>query len=152
MTDDLPANVSRVRVRMYHTDLAGGLFHGRVFELFEEARTEASRRLGFEWRITDAAGIGMVVTSVSARFFKPAAMDDLVLVGVYVDELRRAQVRIGYEGRRAADGALLFTGATTFAFVDRARGRPMRVPEPLLAAIGRCPVMRREGDAGRAEG
>ncbi|HET8647483.1 MAG TPA: hypothetical protein VFO85_18440 [Vicinamibacteria bacterium] len=66
-------------------------------------------------------------------------MDDLVQIGVYVDALRRAQVLIGYEGRRDSDGALLFTEATNFAFVDRTRGRPVRVPQPLLDAIRMCP-------------
>jgi acyl-CoA thioester hydrolase len=144
MADDLPVNISRVRVRMYHTDLVGGVFHGRIFELFEEARTEAFRRLGFEWRLTDDAGAAMVVTDVRARFLRPAMMDDLVQITVYVDALRKAQVLIGYEGRRDADGTLLFTGATNFAFVDRGRGRPVRVPRPLLDAINRCPGMLRE--------
>ena len=146
--NDLPPNVSRVRVRMYHTDLVGGVFHGRVFELFEEARTEAFRRLGFEWRVTDDAGTGMIVTDVRARFLRPAMMDDLVQIAVYVEALGKARVLIGYEGRRDADGVLLFTGATNFAFIDRARGRPVRVPQPLLDAIYRCPgMLRGHGDS-----
>ena len=140
-TDDLPLNVSRVRLRMYHTDLVGGVFHGRVFELFEEARTEAFRRLGFEYRITDEAGIGYLVTSVAARFFKPARIDDLIRVAVFVDDLRLAQILIAYEGRRDADGELLFTGETKFAFVDRERGRPARVPDAIRAAVLSCPGM-----------
>ena len=37
-------NVSRVRVRMYHTDFVGGAFHGRYFDLFE---SQASRGAAF---------------------------------------------------------------------------------------------------------
>ena len=134
---------------MYHSDLVGGVFHGRVFEVFEEARTEAFRRLGFEYRETDEAGIAMIVTAVGARFFKPARMDDLVQVGVFVDALRRTQVLIAYEGRREGDGELLFTGETNFAFVDRASGRPVRMPEAIRTAIQRCPSMlRRDKNAG----
>ena len=137
---NLPPNVSCVRVRMYHTDLVG-LFHGRIFELFEEARTEVFRRLGFEWRLTDETGVAMVVTAVGARFLKQAAMDELLHLGVYVDAISKVQVLIGYEGRRAADDEVLFTGETNFIFVDRARAKPVRIPESILSALRRCPPM-----------
>jgi acyl-CoA thioester hydrolase len=145
MSRGLPANVSSVRLRMYHSDLVNGVFHGRVFDLFEEARTEAFRRLGFEYREVDEAGQAMVVTAISARFHAAGQMDGLVQVGVYVDALRKAQVLIGYEGRRAQDGALLFTGETNFAFVDKATGRPVRVPAGIHRALERCPGMLRKG-------
>jgi acyl-CoA thioester hydrolase len=144
MVDDLPLNVSRVRLRMYHSDTVNALYHGRVFDVFEEARTEAFRRLGFEYREVEDAGNAMVVTAISARFYAAGRMDDIVLVGVFIDALRKAQVIIGYEGRREADGALLFTGETHFAFVDTARGRPVRVPEGIHAAVARCPAMLRD--------
>ena len=143
MSTDLPANVSRVRLRMFHSDLVNGIYHGRVFDLFEEARTEAFRRLGFEYREVEEAGNAMIVTATSARFHAPGQMDDLVQVGVYVDALRKAQVLIAYEGRRESDGALLFAGETSFAFVNRASGRAVRVPEGIHRALERCPGMLR---------
>jgi acyl-CoA thioester hydrolase len=144
MTDHLPPNVSRVRLRMYHSDLISAVFHGRIFELFEEARTEAFRRLGFEYREIDDAGQAMIVTSINARFLAAGRFDEVVQIAVFVDALRKAQITIGYEGRREADGTLLFTGETTFAFVDRRRGRPVRVPEGIRHAIERFPPMLRD--------
>lgn len=143
MGGNLPANVSAVRLRMYHSDLVNGVFHGRIFDVFEEARTEAFRRLGFEYREVDEAGQAMVVTAVCARFHAAGQMDDLVHVGAYVDALRKAQVLIGYEGRRQQDDALLFTGQTNFAFVDKTTGRPVRVPAGIHRALERCPGMLR---------
>ncbi len=142
--DDLPANVSRVRVRMYHSDLIAAVFHGRVFEIFEEARTETFRRLGFEYREIDEAGHAMIVTAIGARFFAPAQFDEVIHVHVFVDAMRKARVLISYEARRETDGTLLFCGETAFAFVDRERGRPVRVPEGIRAAVTRCPRMLRD--------
>jgi acyl-CoA thioester hydrolase len=147
MTGQLPPNVSRVRLRMYHSDLINAVFHGRVFELFEEARTEAFRRLGFEYREIDDAGQAMIVTSISARFFAAGRFDEVVQIGVFVDSLRKAQITIGYEGRRETGGTLLFTGETAFAFVDRERRRPVRVPAGIRQAIERCPAMLRDSSA-----
>jgi acyl-CoA thioester hydrolase len=147
MTNNLPPNVSRVRLRMYHSDLINSVFHGRIFELFEEARTEAFRRLGFEYREIDDAGQAMIVTSISARFLTAGRFDEVVQIAVFVDALRKAQITIGYEGRRETDDTLLFTGETAFAFIDRERGRPVRVPEGIRHAIERYPSMLRDAPA-----
>lgn len=140
---DLPANVSRVRLRMYHSDLITAVFHGRVFEVFEEARTEVFRRLGFEYREIDEAGQAMIVTAIGARFLAPAEFDELIQVHVFVDALRKAQILIAYEARREANGMLLFSGETNFAFVDQQRARPVRVPAGIEAAVATCPEMLR---------
>jgi acyl-CoA thioester hydrolase len=145
MTDDLRLNISRVRLRMYHSDLVNAVYHGRIFELFEEARTEAFRRCGFEYREIDEAGNAMIVTAIAARFHAPARFDETVQIAVHVDALSKAQVRIAYEGRREGDGALLFTGETGFAFVNKETGRLMRVPEGIHRALERCPAMLRGG-------
>ena len=147
MTDDLPRNISRVRLRMYHSDQVNAVYHGRIFELFEEARTEAFRRCGFEYREVDDAGNAMIVTAIAARFHAPAGFDELVRIAVYVDALSKAQIRIAYDGQRDGEGTLLFTGETAFAFVNRRSGRPVRVPEGIHRALQCCPELLREQTA-----
>lgn len=139
---ELPPNISRVRVRMYHTDLVG-VFHGRIFELFEEARTEAFRRLGFEFRMTAARNIAMIVTHIDASFSRPLQMDEEVAIGVYISQLSRARVTVEYEVRGAGDERPAVTGHTAFAFFDLQRQRPVAVPQEIRDAIGRCPGMLR---------
>jgi acyl-CoA thioester hydrolase len=143
---ELPLNVSRVRVRMYHTDLVG-VFHGRIFELFEEARTEAFRRLGFEYRITEARGIAMVVTHVDAAFARPLRMDEELEVGIFISHLSRVRVAVEYEVRTPGEERPSVTGHTTFAFFDTARARPVPVPPEIRAAIERCLGMLRTAPA-----
>jgi len=143
MSEAAPDNVARVRLRMYHSDLINGVYHGRVFEIFEEARTEVFRRLGFTYREVEAAGHAMVATAVSARFHAAARFDDQLLVGVFIDALRKAQVSIAYEARRERDGVLLFSGETRFAFVERRGSRLVRVPHGIQEAVRRCPAMLR---------
>lgn len=143
MTAGIPFNVIRVRLRMYHSDLVNAVYHGRIFELFEEARTEAFRRCGFEYREIDEAGNAMIVTAIAARFHAPARFDEMVEVAVYVDALSKARVTIAYEGRRPGEDTLLFAGETSFAFVNKQSGRPLRVPEGIHHALECCPEMLR---------
>jgi acyl-CoA thioester hydrolase len=138
-SDDAPAmNVSRVRVRMYHTDLVGGAFHGRYFDLFEEARTEAFRRAGFHWRMTHADGVAFVVTACGCDFFRPTAMDDELAIAFYVTRLSKARCTVVYEVRCVDQEPLLARGYTDFAFWDTGRSRLTAVPASVRDAVLRC--------------
>lgn len=143
---DEPMNVSRVRVRMYHTDLVGGAFHGRYFDLFEEARTEAFRRAGFHWETTRREGIAFVVTHVDCEFYRPTRMDDELLISVFVTKLTRARCVVEYEVRRDGEADLLALGHTAFAFWDTNRSRLVGVPESIREAVRRCRGMWRPED------
>lgn len=134
-------NVSRVRIRMYHTDFVGGAFHGRYFELFEEARTEAFRRAGFHWEQTHREGIAFVVTKIGAEFYRPTAMDDELAIAVFVTRLTRARCVVEYEVRRFGEDELLARGHTDFAFFDTVRNRLVGVPESVRRAIFACTGM-----------
>ena len=143
-----PMNVSRVRVRMYHTDLVGGAFHGRFFDLFEEARTEAFRRAGFHWDTTHSRGVAFVVTHVDCDFFRPTRMDDELLISVFVTKLTRARCVVEYEVRRSGEPELLALGHTDFAFLDTNRNRLVGVPDSIRDAVHRCRGMLRPGAIG----
>ncbi|HLZ72536.1 MAG TPA: thioesterase family protein [Dehalococcoidia bacterium] len=144
-------NVSRVRIRMYHTDLVGGAFHGRYFELFEEARTEAFRRAGFHWEMTDREGIAFVVTKIGAEFYRPTAMDDDLAIAVFVTRLTKARCVVEYEVRRAGEEELLARGHTDFAFFDTRRQRLVGVPDSVRKAVLACTgMLRLEGEGGGA--
>jgi acyl-CoA thioester hydrolase len=137
----LPMNVSLVRVRMYHTDFVGGPFHGRFFDLFEEARTEAFRRAGFHWHMTHGEGIGFIVTHASCDFLRATAMDDELAIGVFVTRMTRVRCVVEYEVRRHGEDMLLARGRTDFAFWDLNRGRPAPVPPSIRDAVHRCEGM-----------
>jgi len=133
-------NVSRVRVRMYHTDLVGGAFHGRFFDLFEEARTEAFRRAGFHWDTTHSRGVAFVVTHVDCDFFRPTRMDDELLISVFVTKLTRARCVVEYEVRRSGEPELLALGHTDFAFLgcqSQSPGRCTRFDPRCSASLSR---------------
>lgn len=142
-----PANVSHVRVRMYHTDLAGGVFHGRYLDLFEEARTEAFRRAGFEWGMTHREGIAFLVTHIECDYFRAATMDEYLAISVFVSRMTHTRCIVEYEVRRAGETALVARGRTDFAFWDSRRNRPAAVPDSLRAAALHCEGMWRPASA-----
>jgi len=115
----LPFNVRQVRIRMHHTDAMGAVYHGTYFPLFDEARTEVFRDLGYTWRdAVEGEGRAMVVVHVcvACDFKRPARIDDLVAIEVHVARLTRVRLAFRYRVTLAHSGALVATGEQTFVF------------------------------------
>ncbi len=84
-------NVRHVRVRMHHTDLMGAVYHGTYFDLFEEARTEVFRDLGYTYHdCTEGESRLMVIVRAACDYKRPARMDDLVAVRVRVSGISKS--------------------------------------------------------------
>src|SRR5579859_7062531 len=91
-------NVRHVRVRMHHTDLMGGMYHGTYFDIFEEARTEVFRGLGYTYRdCTEGEGRLMVIIRAACDYKRPARMDDLLAIRVRVSLLTPARLGFRYD-------------------------------------------------------
>jgi acyl-CoA thioester hydrolase len=134
---NLPLNVRQVRVRMHHTDLVGAVYHGRYFDLFEDARTEVFRDLGYSYQTcTEDEGRLMVIVHAACDFKQPARMDDLLVVAVTVPAITRVKVTFAYDVRKAGSPTLLARGEQVFAFLDCKSGRPTSVPPLLVTLIG----------------
>jgi len=133
-----PLNVRLVRVRMHHTDLLGALYHGRVFDIFEDARTEVFRALDYTYQTcVEEEGRLMIIVRAACDYKRPARMDDLLAIAVTVSAMTRATVTFAYEIRLSATQALVARGEHVFAFLDATSSRPTSVP-PRLAALIRA--------------
>ena len=130
---------TRFRVRYAETDAAGIVHHSAYIVWFEEGRSELSRRLGMPYAELESRGIDMVLTSVEAHYRAPARYDQEIEVQTRAVELRSRSMIFEYRVVNPADGRLLAEGRTTHLAVDRASGRPTRIPGPFLEAWARTP-------------
>jgi acyl-CoA thioester hydrolase len=73
-------------------------------------------------------GYGLPVIEAHCTYREPAKYDDELDVRTTGALLSPVRVQFTYEIVRAADVAMLATGTTTHAAIDRA-GRPCRLPE-----------------------
>lgn len=131
-------NVRLVRVRMHHTDLVGAVYHGAYFDLFEDARTEVFRALGYTYRdCVEGEGRLMIIVHAACDYVRPAQMDDELAIAVRVDILSRARLGFVYDVSLASDGKQVALGRHLFAFLNVQTKRPVAVP-PRLAALVRA--------------
>lgn len=125
-----------VRVRYAETDAQGIVHHSSYIIWFEVGRSELFRSLGTSYRQLEEQGYITVLSDLQARYHAPARYDDLLSVQTSLLALRSRQIVFGYEIRDSERGELLVSGQTTHVVIDRATGRPVRLPSSLLALLG----------------
>jgi acyl-CoA thioester hydrolase len=119
---------STVRVRYAETDKMGVVYHSNYFVWFEIGRTDWLRDTGWTYREMEADGIQLPVIEAHCEYRQGARYDDDVEIRTSAKKLSPVRIQFAYEAIRRADGALLATGHTVHATIDR-DGRPVRMPE-----------------------
>ena len=123
---------TKLRVRFAEIDAQGHVNNAVYLSYFEVGRVEWLRAAGLSYRELEAQGYGIVVVEVLAHYRRAAFFDDELTLRTELADLSRASIRFEYEVSR--DGELLVTGHTRHACWDLATGKPIRVPEEVLAA------------------
>lgn len=125
-----------VRVYYQDTDAGGVVFHAQYFAFMERARTELLNEAGIDLsRLSDEKRIMFMIHELSARFHRPAGLNDLVSVSAEVVKMGRASLVFRQRVERGQE--LLVEADVTLAVVDRVRMRPARIPEELKKALER---------------
>jgi acyl-CoA thioester hydrolase len=127
-------SVSRVRVRYSETDQMGVVYHANYFVWFEVGRTDLLRSTGWSYRALEAEGVSLPVIQAHCEYRLPARYDDELEIRTSGAVVTHVRVEFTYEIVRVADGALLVTGRTMHAALDR-DGRPCRLPVRVRALL-----------------
>ncbi|PCC99904.1 tol-pal system-associated acyl-CoA thioesterase [Halopseudomonas pelagia] len=146
-----PPFALRARVYFEDTDAGGIVYYVNYLKFMERARTELVRSLGFDQSVLQVENIIFVVHSVAARYHAPARLDDELVVGVEVLELRRASIRFR-QLITHVDGKLLCEGEVLVACVSADQYKPRAIPAALSDAFRAAQAISSqiEGDATRA--
>lgn len=129
---DSALNVYQTRVRTHQTDLNAAVYHAAYFDMFDDARIETFRRMGYTYERMVQGGWTAVIRRIECEFRAAGRMDDLLTILVYIPKISRATMTLRYDCRR--DDELLAVAHAVFAFVDT-RGRPIRVPVDLSQVV-----------------
>ncbi len=128
-----------LEVRYAETDQMGLVHHSVCAIWFEVARTRLCRLTGFHYADIEKLGYFLVVTQLEVRYLHGARYGDTVTVTCWLADLKSRVLRFAYEVHRGEQ--LLASGATEHLWLDRATGRPCRMPavlrEPFLRAAGK---------------
>jgi acyl-CoA thioester hydrolase len=128
-------SVSRLRVRYSETDKMGVVYYANYLVWFEVARADAMRTAGWNYRDLESEGFVLPVIEAHCEYRQSAKYDDEIQIRTTGSLLSPVRVRFAYEVMRADDGAMLASGHTVHAAIDRT-GHPCRLPERIRSLFG----------------
>ena len=120
-------SISHARVRYAETDKMGVVYYANYFVWFEIGRTDWLRETGATYRVMENEGLGLPVIEAHCDYRAGARYDDEVEIRTVAALRSPVRLAFDYEVLRREDGALLASGYTVHAAVDRS-GRPVRLP------------------------
>ena len=119
---------TNIRVRYAETDQMGIVYYANYFIWFEVGRTDLLRAEGWSYRGMEQEGFALPVIEAHCSYREPAKYDDDLEIKTRGTLLTPVRVRFDYDVVRTSDTAILATGHTVHAALDR-NGRPCRLPE-----------------------
>ncbi|WDP88342.1 MAG: acyl-CoA thioesterase [Desulfobacter sp.] len=81
-------HLARVVPQVSDTDYGGGIYHGKYFALYNQARDIFMADLGVPYLSLMDRGVNLSVAELHTRFFKPVFYGDLVVVHTRISWLR----------------------------------------------------------------
>jgi acyl-CoA thioester hydrolase len=133
-----------IRVRVYYedTDAGGIVYYANYLRYFERARTDWLRTVGVSQReLSQVEGLNLVVRDCAVQYLRPARLDDLLVVEVGLAnpaiDIGRASLRFTQRALLTEGGTVLATGTVRVACVDLRAGRPVALPERVMAMVSR---------------
>jgi acyl-CoA thioester hydrolase len=132
--DRMPSVEAKVRVIYGDTDQMGVVYYANYFRYFELARSEYFRVRGGSYRDVEARGLMLPVVEASCSYRAPARYEDVLHVKADITQMKRASLRFTYEVRREGQDAILVTGQTLHACVNK-EGRPVALPEDVVKLL-----------------
>lgn len=131
-----------IRVRVYYedTDAGGIVYYANYLRFFERVRTDWLRDIGVSHReLAQTPGLNLVVRDCAVQYRRPARLDDLLVIEVGIadpaKDIGRASLRFSQRALRADDGDVLVTATVRVACVDLRAGKPVALPERVLAKV-----------------
>lgn len=134
LSGELTAEGHILTQRVYYedTDFSGVVYHARYLHFLERGRTDFLRCLGIEQgaMVDGDQSLVFVVHRMEIDFKASARMDDVLTIRTRTEKAAGAKLILDQEIRR--DGALLIAARVIVAVINQ-RGRPQRLPAPLIA-------------------
>jgi acyl-CoA thioester hydrolase len=122
---------SSYRVSYGDTDQMGFMYYGHYARVYEIARTDSLRALGYTYKSMEESGVMMPVVDNYSKYIAPARYDDNLTITVFIKEMPDRRCIFEYEIHNE-EGKLLNIGKTTLAFMDASTYKTTRVTAKMI--------------------
>jgi medium-chain acyl-[acyl-carrier-protein] hydrolase len=135
---DLPASAytTTLTVRSYETTTAGMVAPATLLRYLEHIATLDSAARGFSHAWYETHGSAWVVRDMRLLLWNAPALADEVHLATWLSGYRRVQATREYCVWHEPEQRLVARAQGRWAYVDRARGLPARIPDELIERFG----------------
>lgn len=127
-----------IRVYYEDTDAGGIVYHANYLRFLEQARTEWLRSLGFEQdALKLEQGTVFAVKAIKIEYLKPAVFNDLLMVSVQADSVKKVSITFKQRVIRNSDdrSGVLANADITIACVSSEGMRLTPIPNDIVEKI-----------------
>jgi acyl-CoA thioester hydrolase len=128
-------NTSFSRVRAYDCDAFGLITATGLLRTIQDAAFDATTAAGYSPARYDQMNRVWLARETEIDLLRPVFYNDPVEVKTWVDDFRKVRSRRMYEIRQAETGAVVASGSTDWAFLEKDTGRPVVIPPEMTAAF-----------------
>ncbi|HPX75927.1 MAG TPA: thioesterase family protein, partial [Bacteroidales bacterium] len=121
----------KYRVLYADTDAMGVMYYANYLRIYEAARGEYMRKLGFSFSEAEAKGIVCPAINVNLEYHRFAQFDEEVTVKTCVKEIPRVKL-VFHQNMYDKDNNLLNSAIITLGFVNTEKFKAVRCPEWIL--------------------
>jgi acyl-CoA thioester hydrolase len=125
----------RFRVRHDELDSFGHLNNAVCVKYMQEAAIRASADAGFGLSWYAKRHAAWVVRRLEIRYYLQVLYGDELEVATWISECGRSTCTREYDVTRASDGERVARGRALWVYIDAHKGRPLRLPEEVKAAL-----------------
>lgn len=139
MTERRSFTEESIRVRYGETDQMGHAYYANYLLWFEQARGAWCRDRGFTYKELESMGFFLPVVEVHVKYRGEIKYDDLVVIRVWLNEVRRASMQFCYEITNTETGKVTTEGYTWHVLMGTER-KAVSIPKEVLTMLGRFPI------------
>lgn len=125
----------RQRVEWRDIDAARHLNNAAYLNYIEECALHAAAHYGWDMQRIRSEGFAMIARRHHIEYIQPALLADELNVTTWLYDLRRFSAMRHYAITRETDGVLLAQAQTCWIAVSLETGKPVRVPEQMVADV-----------------
>ena len=121
-----------MRVRSYEVTRSGRITTATILRYLEHLATQASAHRGYTHDWYERVGSAWVVRDIQLVFGRLPGLDDQLRMATWLSDFRRVQAFREYAIWDRMTGRLITRAQARWAYVDRYRGVPLRIPDELM--------------------
>lgn len=141
---DIPYHVTKLRVPLFEVDLGQAVYHGNYYHLFELAREDFLKEIGFPYREFMNRQLHLAVVEAQCTYRRPLHYDDVIYIHTGIARITSRSLSFSQiVFRETGEGEKeITTSALLQAVCVRFSGGSVQLPEEFRSAVERYHMRR----------